>query len=252
MYTVRFYKGDYFDRQQQANADGCAAYVEHHFNSSENAAAGYAVVIVGSNASQTSRNWGRWYAAAVAREFGIPVGGDGGILVGGYDGRGDGNLRHTSMPAVLLEPLFASNPQHAVWIRSEDGQSRLARILAESVQRFFQGGGLVGFSVGHKYKTSSPHDRGAPVLGGGTEADFAEKVLQKATSLIEAAEAPGAGRVIRVMQGETLLWGGTVDEDAAVTWDPVRGLLRIEGPAPVVARRTAHARAARRRRSGGQ
>lgn len=247
MYTVRFYKGDYFDRQQQANADGCAAYVEHHFNSTENTAAGYAVVIVGSNASQTSRNWGRWYAAAVAREFGIPVGGDAGILVGGYNGRGDGNLRHTSMPAVLLEPLFASNPQHAAWIRSDDGQSRLARILSESVQRFFQSGGLIGFSVGHKYKASSPNDRGAPVLGGGTEADFAEKVLQKAKVMIEAAEAVGAGRTLRVMHGDTLLWSGTIDEDADVTWDPVRGLLRIEGPAPRSAGRGAAQRRPRTR-----
>jgi uncharacterized protein YgiM (DUF1202 family) len=32
-------------------------------------------------------------------------------------------------------------------------------------------------SVGHKYKTSQPHDRGASVYGGGTEADYAELLL---------------------------------------------------------------------------
>lgn len=227
MYAVRFYKGDYIDRQRQANADGCVAYVEHHFNSSDSAEAGYALVVLGSNASQTSKNWGRWYAKAVAAEFGIKVGGDDGILVGGFNGRGDGNLRHTTMPALLLEPLFASNPKHASWIRSEEGQGRLARVLCESVQRFFQSGGVVGFSVGHKYKTSAPNDRGADVVGGGTEADFAEQVMAKSRALLEGVEAAPGPRTVRVMRGESLLWSAQIDEDADLTWDPTRGLLRL-------------------------
>jgi len=75
MYRCKFYKGDYRERQEQANADRCAAYVEHHFNSSTSPTASYAVVITGANASQTSRNWGRWYAQAAAREFSLSVGG---------------------------------------------------------------------------------------------------------------------------------------------------------------------------------
>ncbi len=58
MYQVRFYKGDCAARQRQANADGCAAYVEHHFNSSPSHAAAYTVVITGANSSQISRNLG--------------------------------------------------------------------------------------------------------------------------------------------------------------------------------------------------
>ncbi|MEM7018164.1 MAG: N-acetylmuramoyl-L-alanine amidase [Pseudomonadota bacterium] len=167
-YEVKFYKGDYSDRQRQANADGCVAYVEQHFNSSSSPTANYALVITGRNASETSKNWGRWYAQSIAREFNIPVGGrDGGILVGGFNGRGDANVRYTRMPAILLEPLFGSNPAHAQWIRSESGQTRLATILSESVQRFFQDGGLIGFSIGHIYKTSRPNDRGAAIFGGG-------------------------------------------------------------------------------------
>ncbi len=227
IYHVRLYKGDYLQRQRQANADKCVAYVEHHFNSSESPAAGYAVALTGANASQTSRNWGRWYAQAVAREFGVPVGGDQGIVVGGYDGRGDYNLRFTNMPAILLEPLFASNPQHAEIIRGDDGQARLATILCDSIQRFFQNGGLIGFSVGHKYKTSRPNDRGAAVAGGGWEADFAEAVLQKAKAQLERISAPEEDRVVRVVQGEKELWRYTVDADANLRWDPVRGVLRI-------------------------
>lgn len=113
MYQVKFYKGDYRDRQHQANMDYCDGYIEQHFNSSANPGANYSVVVVGSNASRTSKNWGRWYAAAVAHEFDCPVGGDNGIMVGGFNGRGDANLRLTSMPAILLESLFCSNPTQA-------------------------------------------------------------------------------------------------------------------------------------------
>jgi hypothetical protein len=228
MYKVSFYKGDYRERQKQANADGCIAYVEHHFNSSASPDANYAVVITGSNASQTSKNWGRWYAAAVAREFNIPLGGDQGIVVGGYDGRGDFNLRFTNMPAILLEPLFASHPQHAQWIMSEAGQGRLARILCESIQRFFQREGMIGFSVGHKYKSSSPDDRGAAVLGGGWEADFAEAVLNKTKDLLEKIEELPQEREIKVVRGDEVLWKTGVDADADIVWDPVRGVLTIE------------------------
>ena len=229
MYEIRLYKGDYRDRQRQANADGCVGYVEHHFNSSSSPTANYAVCITGANASQTSKNWGRWYSAAVSREFDIPMGGDQGIKVGGYGGRGDFNLRFTAMPAILLEPLFASNPQHAQWIRGEAGQARLARIISDSIQRFFQEGGLIGFSVGHKYKNSNPDDRGAAVFGGGTEADNAEAVLERAKVLLEQVGTLQAEREIKVYQGEEQLWAQKIDEDADVTWDPDRGVLNIRG-----------------------
>ena len=238
-YTVKFYKGNYLQRQQAANADKAVAYVEHHFNSSSSPAATYALVIVGSNASNTSRNWGRWYSRAVAEQFGTKVGGDDGILVGGWDGRGDGNVKHTRMPALLLEPLFASHPQQADLIRSEAGQAALARILVESIRRFFPDGGLVAFSVGHKYKTSSPRDRGAPLAGGGTEADYAEKVLQKAEKLLTEEPAAPAQRMLRVMKGENLLFEVVVDEDAVLTWSSERNLLFIPETGDAPAQRAA-------------
>jgi hypothetical protein len=230
MYEVRFYKGDYKERQDQANSDGCIAYVEHHFNSSSSPAANYAVVITGANASETSRNWGRWYAAAIARGFNIPIGGEQGIMVGGYEERGDYNLRFTNMPAILLEPLFASNPQHAQWISGEIGQVKLAQILCDSIQRFFPKEGIIGFSVGHKYKGSSPKDRGAEVIGGGWEADYAEVVLTRTTTLLEQTDHPPQGREVKVIHGDKVLWQTGVDADANIHWDPVRGVLSIEGP----------------------
>lgn len=184
-YTVRFFKGDYGSRQKAANAAGAVCYVEHHFNSAARSA-NYTVVVVADNASQQSKAWGRDYARRCAEAFGTALGGDVGLMVGGYGGRGNANLSQTAMPAILLEPLFCSNPDHAALIRTPAGQHRLARILADSIKTAFPNGGVVAFSVGHKYKTSAPNDRGAAVLGGGTEADCAEQVMLLAKQLLEA------------------------------------------------------------------
>lgn len=229
MYKVKFYSGDYPARQRAANTDKCAAYVEHHFNSSAGTAGNYAAVIVGANASNTSKNWARWYAKAVSSSFGIGLGGEEGVVVGGYGGRGDGNVKLTDMPAILVEPLFANNPAHAQWIRSDAGQERLARILADSIQRCFPKGGLIGFSIGHKYKTSSPNDRGAAVYGGGTEADCAESVMQKAATMLKHAGKPAA-RKITVQIGNREAWQYEADADAMVRWDDTRGILIIDEP----------------------
>lgn len=191
MHKVEFYTGDYRERQREANSDGAVCYVEHHFNSCVNPGVGYTVVIVGSNASRTSRDWGRFYAELVSAEFGTRLGGDRGLVVGGYGGRGNANLYHTRMPAILVEPLFASNPVQADLIRSDSGQERLARALVDSIRRFLPSGGLVAFSVGHKYKKSNPNDRGARLHGGGWEADYAEKVLLKAGSMLESRTHDG-------------------------------------------------------------
>jgi hypothetical protein len=238
-YKVRFYKGDYRWRQKQANRDRCVGYVEQHFNGAANRRAGYAVVIVGYRSSQTSRNWGRWYAQQIGKEFGVPVGGQNGILIGGYGGRGNGNVKHTRMPAILLEPLFGSNPQHAEIIRSSDGQNKLAKILADSIIEAFPKGGTIGFSVGHKYKTSRPWDRGVPIYGGGTEADYAEIVMEKAKALLEnydpskieqpkEEEDDKPDNDIRIIKDGKEIWLHTeTDEDDNILWDEENRILYI-------------------------
>lgn len=228
MYEIRFYEGDYLARQRAANDDKCNAYVEHHFNSSTSQSANYCVVITGANASQTSKNWGRWYARAIGQEFDVKVGGSDGIVIGGYEGRGDYNLRFTNMPAILLEPLFVSNPQSAALIKSDAGQARLAMVLSDSIKRMFPEGGRIGFSVGHKYKTTRPNDLGASVFGGGAEADYAEAVLKQARDILEAADKPLQARELKVMQGTEVLWKQAIDEDVTVRWDPERDVLRID------------------------
>lgn len=189
MYSVKFYGTaekplDYFARQWQANKDGVDLYVEQHFNSSVGDKANYTVVVVGSNASSMSKSIGAYYAQQISKTFNTKIAGVGGLLIGGFGGRGDGNIRQTRMPAVLLEPLFGSNRVQADIIRSADGQSKLARCLTNTIKEFFPTGASIGFSIGHKYKHSHPRDRGASLVGGGAEADYAEIVLHKAAAYL--------------------------------------------------------------------
>lgn len=188
-YSVKFYKGDYSVRQRNANADKAIVYIEHHFNGGS-PLANYALCNVATNSSQKSRAVAKSYVDRISRVFDVPLANNdfakGGVSVGGCKGRGNGNLSRTLMPAVLLEPLFASNPKLASIIRSEVGQDKLAECLADTIKEHFPQGGLVAFSVGHKYKTSMPNDRGVPLAGGGTEADYCEEVLNKAAALLSA------------------------------------------------------------------
>lgn len=182
VYTVKFYKGDYVTRQRAANADKALLYVEQHFNAVESPKPNYAHAKVATNGSERSVNIARSYAYRIAEAFGISVGFDRGVDRGG---RGNGNLFDTKMPAVLLEPLFISNPTGAEWVKHPEGQRKLAKALVDTVRSFFPKGGLIAFSVGHKYRTSRPNDRGASVYGGGTEAEYAEIVLNLAKQMLE-------------------------------------------------------------------
>lgn len=181
-FQVKFYKGEYRERQRNASRDKAICYVEHHFNMT--ADRNTSCVIVGSNASKKSIEIAADYAKLCTEYFGTKLAGANGVVKGGYQGRGNANVYYTNCPAVLLEPLFCGNPKHVQIIKSELGQQTLAEILVLVIQTHFPSGGLIAFSVGHKYKLSKPKDRGAELLGGGSEADYAEKVLLKAATIL--------------------------------------------------------------------
>jgi hypothetical protein len=117
----------------------------------------------------------------------------------------------------------------------------LARILADSIIEAFPDGSRIGFSVGHKYKTSRPRDRGAAVYGGGTEADYAEIVMEKAKDILENYDASASQQEtssikeedapsndIRIIKDGKELWLHTdIDEDDEVTWDKENLILYI-------------------------
>jgi len=201
MYKVKFYTGDYRERQNQANAEKASVYIEHHFNASSNPYANYSCVIVGSNASKTSIAMADRYSDLVYQVLNVPQwdydndASMDGVVVGGFNGRGDGNVKYTKMPAMLLEPCFASNPASAAIIVSEEGRQLLAEVLTKTIREFVPDGGLVAFSVGHKYKRSHPGDRGASVNCedpdpsdelGHNEASYAEDVLGRAKIMLES------------------------------------------------------------------
>lgn len=212
---------DYQERQAAANRDLCDLYVEQHFNSSVGESANYTVVVVGSNASARSKVLGRAYANRIANEFGTRLGGQNGLLIGGFNGRGDGNIRHTKMPAVLLEPLFGSNPAQAKIISSPDGQLRLARCLADTIKEFYADDAKIAFSIGHKYKRTNPRDRGAAVVGGATEADCAEQVLILAAEMLQGKQG-----YYEVQAGDTL-W--SIAQSLGTSVEKLREWNGIEG-----------------------
>ena len=189
-YRVNFYSGYYRVRQQDANDDGAVCFVAHHFNAVASAKPEYVLCNVGSNASSKSIAWARDYAKLVGQAFGYPLFNNDGICIGGMGGRGDSQLRYTRMPAILPEPLFCSNPEHAAILRSDHGRQALAEILVDSIRMHFPAGGLVAFSIGHLGNPAAPGDRGAlvyaqpdePILW---EADVAADVLKRAQRLLE-------------------------------------------------------------------
>jgi len=196
-YRAKIYKGDYIDRQHEANEDQAICYFEQHFNSADRSAA-YNCVIVGSNASMTSKIWGSNYSKLIESAFDIksyrasktPQG----IVVGGFNDRGNGNLKHTYMPAILAEPMFLTNPLHWRILQQTITPRLLAYITVHSILLMFPEGGLVGLSIGHKYKKFNPNDLGCVVpedlresyyMGDIYEADIAEKVIDNVKDILE-------------------------------------------------------------------
>jgi len=184
LYTVKFYRGDYRDRQAKAMADGAICYVEQHFNATGDPATNYAMVLITDRASPFTRAWAQLYSDNLSEKLHLKKGYDNGIKVLKDGDRGYGNLRHSTIPAILLEPFFLSNATGLEWAATE--QDLLAETLVESIRKTFPGGGLVAFSVGHRYKAARPDDKGAGPFSGMYEIEFIEPVMEKAARLLDS------------------------------------------------------------------
>lgn len=188
-YRVEFVKGDYTQRQMQANRMGAALYFEGHANASTDPNADYALCIVATNASRASIE----LADRLARGWGalFDVGGPGDADIGygtgvRHGGHGNDNLKHTKMLAVLGEPVFASNRRQALLAETDAGIDRIAGVLVEAIRDTVPDGALIVLSVGHIGKQSAQRDRGAPWSGVRftTEAAFASAYLARAAALL--------------------------------------------------------------------
>jgi N-acetylmuramoyl-L-alanine amidase len=191
MYKVKFYTGDYHIRQKAANLDKAVLYLEGHANSSTSVSADYSMAVVATNHSKKSYQ----FAVDFARECGSSFKAAHGTVerpaIYGADGvrvgdRGNGNLALANMPAVLLEPVFASNPHQAEYAESDEGLDRLAGIINSLVRLHFPKQGLIAFSIGHIGKTSQPKDRGAAWVGKrfANEASYVTEYMKRAAALL--------------------------------------------------------------------
>ncbi|MDO8964370.1 MAG: peptidoglycan-binding protein [Coriobacteriia bacterium] len=146
-------KGDFQARAAAAKRGGAVCYYAQHFNSG---GGHYTMTEVASNASATSKAWGRNLAARFAKSTGIPSNGCRQIPAGG---RGNACLVYTAMPAVLGEVVFIDDHSQDEW--AETHIDVIAKDVADSIMAQFPGGGPVALDIGHAYKTSSPNDTGA-------------------------------------------------------------------------------------------
>ena len=186
-YQIQFYYGDYHQRQQQANADGVILYVEHRFNTFSRKS-NYTLVKVTDVAPNKAVNFAADYANMIHKRLNIPLYENDvpGVIRTRRGRRGDDSIRLCNMPAVILEPLFVSNPDH-VKLFWNGGREVLADSLAAIVRKYFPEGGSIGFSVGHRYKRSKPFDQGAHCWGTPefSEASLSEQVLWVAKFFLE-------------------------------------------------------------------
>jgi hypothetical protein len=181
-------------RQRLANdvgASGVCCYIEGHFNAVKVAPGAkhptqHAFAVTSSRHLQdnATRALGIDMVSRVAYAFGMP---SLGVLVGA----GSGNVQHVKAPALLLEPGFISDPEYARKVSTGEGSDKLGFCIAMAIQKAFPAGGIVGLSVGHKYRGSG--DMGAPVAGAENpafdqEAELVELYLNAATEYLINAQ----------------------------------------------------------------
>lgn len=182
---------DYKDRQLYANLLAAHFYLEFHFNAKEYDKPGMednpCSVIVADNASPKTKAIATKLAFLVSEKWGFP---NRGCDVVGRERAGFYNLYYTNMQAVLTELLYASDPDQATIIRSEEGREELAWMHVDVIREFYPEGGLLAFSIGHMFKASAIHDRGAPVHGSDyeAEADYAKLLAERIASILESGE----------------------------------------------------------------
>jgi len=182
-WTVKFYTGNYPDRQKQANSDKAICYLEGHFNASDNPRAGGIEIIIADNASRATRKWAEFLVTHFNFTLQTRIRHVNGIKEVSKGERGWKNIFHTKMPAVLIEPLFITNPKELKLF--DEKKDTLAYIIAGSIKTIFPDGGLIGLSIGHKGKESNPNDKGAKAVDGRWEADLVEKLLLGAKNFFE-------------------------------------------------------------------
>ncbi len=178
-----FLTGDYATRvkprQIQAKLEECALTIDFHFNSNGSTALGGEVYF------KDGDEKARAFAKAiidVLRSLNLPDHGD--PLKPASDSRAAFILAY-HCPAVLLEPLFISNPTQAAWIRDAANLTSLGQGIARAIKANTAEGAKIGLSIGHLGKDSAPDDRGARHAIEGWEADYAKRLAETVARHLE-------------------------------------------------------------------
>ena len=171
-----FLTGDYATRvkprQIQARSEGCALTIDFHFNSNGATAIGSEVYFKDGDAKSKA------FAKAVIDVFrGLNLPDHGDPLKPAGDSRAAFILAYGGT-AVLLEPLFISNPTQAAWIRDASNLASLGQGIARAIKANTSAGDKIGLSIGHLGKDSAPDDRGARHVIEGWEADYAKRLAE--------------------------------------------------------------------------
>jgi hypothetical protein len=163
-------RGDYSARRDAARRAGAAVHLQFHFNSGGGA---YSLTEITSAADARCRRLARLLAADGARIFGIANNGVNTLSPGerGWSCIGD------ELPGIINEPFFGDSPRQAAIARRS--QALLADMIAARIRQVYPAKSVIALTLGHKYKTSNPSDRGADLAGGGNEASYMEPVLER-------------------------------------------------------------------------
>lgn len=172
--------GDYtgpFDRQQQAQDEHCLVVVEIHFNAVADPSAEGGEVHYKLN-DNVSRDFAEAMMAEI-RATGLPAHGNQPVKSTTVATR-SAWIDFYSMPAIVIEPLFISNPNQAQWLH--DHMDNLAQAIAAAIRGSFLGGGRIGLSAGHAGK--SHPDPGASCAKQDTEAEHTVDLRDRVASLL--------------------------------------------------------------------
>lgn len=184
MYLFRFYSGTTKEKQFKANNDNCTAYLDFQFNFSPDPGVSYTSVAIASNACRTTKYWARQFAHLISEDFGIPVGGNNGILIGGEHGKNEADLIYTQMPAISVLPLFISNPLHVSWIRDKSMQFQIARSLAKSIYSAFPNGG--SFALTASTYTPQEYKNIKIIFGDEDPVSYAKMILRQTCIMMQS------------------------------------------------------------------
>lgn len=185
-YKVLPVTGSYKTRQELANKANAALYIECHYNSTPGAQG--TEVLVTDNASETSYLVARDIAAGITTKFGTTPRHNHGVKPLTSADRGYGNLVHTKMPAVLVEPFFIDSAEWADRAKTEF--SKVAQAIYTAVYMNIPDNSVIALSLGHRGNTNKPGDEGAKGGNGMTEASLAELYIRELKRLLESGPIP--------------------------------------------------------------